>query len=180
VAASGAGRVETTEGLRHWVFSAAPVVSETESEEDWRAHLEGIEASLTPVGHLELSLARRIADLLWRMRRITAFETESMVATLRGAEKQWMSDERFREGMARIPFYGEGFREPVDKEAWLHKWRAQRLIPEEAVMERVLRYEAHLHRQLLQTMHELEALQARRLGDAAPLARLDVAGPPGG
>ncbi len=43
-----------------------------------------------------------------------------------------------------------------------------------------MRYEAHLHRQLLQTMHELEALQARRQGHATPLARLDVAGGPGG
>ena len=38
------------------------------------------------------------------------------------------------------------------------------------------RYEAHLCRQLYKAMHELEALQAKRTGGAAPLARLDVQG----
>lgn len=43
-----------------------------------------------------------------------------------------------------------------------------------------MRFEAHLHRQLLQTLHELEARQARRQGEQAPLARLDVQGVPEG
>ena len=43
-------------------------------------------------------------------------------------------------------------------------------------LEKVMRYEGHLHRQLLQTLHELEAMQARRAGRPAPLARLDVQG----
>jgi hypothetical protein len=34
----------------------------------------------------------------------------------------------------------------------------------------------HLSRQLYKALHELEALQVRRLGGAAPLARLDVDG----
>ncbi len=38
------------------------------------------------------------------------------------------------------------------------------------------RYEAHLSRQLYKAMHELEALQLRRRGGVAPLARLDVDG----
>jgi hypothetical protein len=42
------------------------------------------------------------------------------------------------------------------------------------VLERIPRYEAHLHRQLMQTMHELEALQARRRGEVTPLGRVDV------
>jgi hypothetical protein len=37
-------------------------------------------------------------------------------------------------------------------------------------------YEAHLSRGLRKALHELEALQARRTGSAAPLARLDVDG----
>ena len=32
----------------------------------------------------------------------------------------------------------------------------------------------HLSRQLYKAIHELEALQVRRLGGSAPLARLDV------
>ncbi len=43
-------------------------------------------------------------------------------------------------------------------------------------LEKVMRYEGHLHRQLVQTLHELEPMQARRAGKPTPLARLDVQG----
>jgi hypothetical protein len=54
--------------------------------------------------------------------------------------------------------------------------RRERTLPNREDADKVMRYEAHLHRQLLQTLHELEAMQARRTGQAAPLARLDVQG----
>jgi hypothetical protein len=41
-----------------------------------------------------------------------------------------------------------------------------------------MRYETDLHRIWLQTLHELEALQARRRGQPAPLGRFDFSGPP--
>src|SRR5215203_5560659 len=52
----------------------------------------------------------------------------------------------------------------------------ERLLPDEKTLEKIARYEAHLSRQLYQAMHELEALQAKRDGEAAPLARLDRQG----
>jgi hypothetical protein len=52
----------------------------------------------------------------------------------------------------------------------------ERLLPDEKTLEKVARYEAHLSRGLFKALHELEALQARRTGGAAPLARLDVDG----
>jgi hypothetical protein len=51
-----------------------------------------------------------------------------------------------------------------------------RLLPDEKTLEKVGRYEAHLSRGLYKALHELEALQVRRSGGAAPLARLDVDG----
>jgi hypothetical protein len=39
----------------------------------------------------------------------------------------------------------------------------------ESAIEKVIRYEAHLSRGLYKAMHDLEALQARRLGGSAPL-----------
>jgi hypothetical protein len=44
--------------------------------------------------------------------------------------------------------------------------------------EKVAGYEAHLSRGLYKSLHELEALQARRLGGVSPLARLYVEGLP--
>jgi hypothetical protein len=58
----------------------------------------------------------------------------------------------------------------------LERMGRERLLPRVEVLEKVARYEAHLSRQLYKAMHELEALQTRRLGGSAPLARLDVDG----
>ena len=58
----------------------------------------------------------------------------------------------------------------------LERMSRERLLPSETTLEKITRYEAHLSRQLYQAMHELEALQTKRLGGAAPLARLDVQG----
>jgi len=60
----------------------------------------------------------------------------------------------------------------------LEKMSRERLLPDDKTLEKVARYEAHLCRQLYKAMHELEALQTRRSGGAAPLARLDVDGLP--
>jgi hypothetical protein len=58
----------------------------------------------------------------------------------------------------------------------LRNMARQRLLPDEKTLEKLARYEAHLSRGLYKALHELEALQARRTGGAAPLARLDVDG----
>jgi hypothetical protein len=53
--------------------------------------------------------------------------------------------------------------------------RLRRLLPEPVTLDKVLRYEAHVSRQLLQTLHTLERLQAARAGAAVPVpAALDV------
>src|SRR5215212_7199980 len=58
----------------------------------------------------------------------------------------------------------------------LQRMSRERLLPDEKTLAKVARYEAHLSRGLYKALHELEALQARRTGGAAPLARLDVDG----
>ncbi len=58
----------------------------------------------------------------------------------------------------------------------LERMSRERLLPRVEILEKVSRYEAHLSRGLYKAMHELEALQIRRLGGSAPLARLDVDG----
>jgi hypothetical protein len=58
----------------------------------------------------------------------------------------------------------------------LRNMARERLLPDEKILEKVARYEAHLSRGLYKALHELEALQVRRTGGAAPLARLDVDG----
>ena len=58
----------------------------------------------------------------------------------------------------------------------LAKMSRERMLPDVRTLEKVSRYEAHLSRQHYKALHELEALQAKRAGDTAPLVRLDVQG----
>ncbi|MBI3974493.1 MAG: hypothetical protein HY332_24710 [Chloroflexi bacterium] len=64
-------------------------------------------------------------------------------------------------------------REEVEAE----RLRRERLLPAAPVLDRVTRYEAHLSCQLYAALHELEALQSRRQGHPAPLARLEINSP---
>jgi hypothetical protein len=61
-------------------------------------------------------------------------------------------------------------------EEQLQNMRRERLLPEDNTLQKISRYEAHLSRLMFKALHELEALQVRRSGGAAPLARLDVDG----
>jgi hypothetical protein len=58
----------------------------------------------------------------------------------------------------------------------LERMSRERVLPRVEILEKVTRYEAHLSRQLYAALHELEALQTKRAGGNAPLARLDVQG----
>jgi hypothetical protein len=62
----------------------------------------------------------------------------------------------------------------AERERAIDQKRRLRMLPDEGRMQSVARYEAHLSRQLYAALHELEAMQARRRGQAAPLARLEV------
>ena len=72
----------------------------------------------------------------------------------------------------------EAAQEKGEWAAQVERAQRERLLLSEPAMERVARYEAHLSRELYKAMHELEALQERRQGRPAPLARLDVTGVP--
>jgi hypothetical protein len=51
----------------------------------------------------------------------------------------------------------------------------ERILPDANTLQKITRYEAHLSRQLLQALHELQRLQAARGGQTLPLpAALDV------
>lgn len=53
--------------------------------------------------------------------------------------------------------------------------RRERLLPDEATLAKVARYEAHLHRMYTRDLHELQRLQAARMTGATPIpAALDV------
>ena len=56
----------------------------------------------------------------------------------------------------------------------------QGLIPDEGTLNKLMRYESHLHRQLVQTMHVLEDIQNKRQAKVSIPARLEIVGVPEG
>ena len=80
---------------RHGIRSPAPVVPGVEKREDWEEHRGGVLESLSPVGHLEFVLAERVALLLWRLHRVTRYETESIALFQEKAEDDLADRRRF-------------------------------------------------------------------------------------
>jgi hypothetical protein len=95
IAESEAGGPKTAQGkavvrwnaTRHGISSPKPVVPGLEKQEDWESHLEGIMENLSPIGHLEITLAERIALLCWRLHRVTRFETGSIAVSQEQVEE---------------------------------------------------------------------------------------------
>ena len=63
--------VARCDATRYGISSPSPVVAGMEEPEDWESHLGGILQNLAPVGHLEVTLAERVALLSWRLHRST-------------------------------------------------------------------------------------------------------------
>ncbi len=146
--------------LRHGL-SAQEIVLPDEVQEDWAAFASATADALEPLGTLEEAFAHRIAEILWRLRRVARAEHDAVYDRLERPTEY--------EAVRRKP-------------SMLDPWRAAAEPPENlpltlpapTALRPIMRYEAHLNRQLTQTLHELQALQDRRSGRHAPLARLDV------
>ncbi len=166
--------VASRNAIVHAIRSKKPVIHGMEEESDWRAHRHGIMASLDPQGQLENALADRVALLLWRLDRVTRYEvavTDRHVAAAR-------SDLAIADAYAQGTIAEGKFPEVTPERVALTQ--ISRIIPPENDLNIIMRYESHLHRQCIQTLHELEAFQARRHGEQTRLVRLDISSPPSG
>jgi hypothetical protein len=83
--------------LRHGLRSAAPVLP-GEDPGAWEEFRAGIARSLAPEGPLEGELANRVALGLWRLRRVTAYETGVVAVQMEEA-----ADEASRPPAAHVP-----------------------------------------------------------------------------
>jgi hypothetical protein len=80
---------------RHGISSPAPVVPDLEKREDWESHRNGIFENLSPVGHLEVTLAERVALLSWRLHRVTRYETGAIAISQETIEDDIHDRDRF-------------------------------------------------------------------------------------
>jgi hypothetical protein len=96
---------------RHGIGSPKPVVPGLENTEDWESHLEGIMENLSPVGHLEVTLAERVALASWRLHRVTRYETGAIVISQETIEDDIHERDRF---LSVLRHKGSESTHPVD------------------------------------------------------------------
>jgi hypothetical protein len=89
---------------RHGISSPAPVVPGLEEREDWENHLNGIMEGLSPVGHLEVTLAERVALLSWRLHRVTRYETGAIATSQETIEDDIHDRDRFLSALRQKGF----------------------------------------------------------------------------
>jgi hypothetical protein len=138
------------------------VLPSVEDPAAWRAHLDGFLESLTPVGRLELFLAGRIALSAWRLNRAAFFE----LSVLQPAEEFLLSLDDYLEQAVT-----DG---DEDAETLPGGHFPTGMMLGGATLDGLQRYEAHIHRLFQKDLHELEALQSRRLEKPATIARVDI------
>jgi hypothetical protein len=183
--------------VRHGLRAGA-IVLPSEDPDDWEAFHEDVLARFDAEGPVESALAARVAELLWRLRRAARTEEQSVsvtqlrrdtlvydreqvqaIAAQRTAKGEPPEDGddtpevHPRERIAkRLGFYAGALIAGEASSRYLETLPA--LLPDDAALEKIMKYEAHLSRLLKHALHELEALQDRRRGNATPLARIDV------
>ncbi len=153
---------------KHGIKSDAPVVVGLEDPREWERHRVGTIESLNAEGHIEIVIAERIANLFWRLKRLERYETEMIISGLKKVPEHM----EFIAAMSK-KLVGESREQSITPDA-IQRQVIFRLIPDDDVVLTITRYETSLHRQVIQNLHELEAMQARRKGGTAPLARLDI------
>jgi hypothetical protein len=178
--------------VRHGLRARTIVIPGLEDPADWVRFRDGVVASLTPEGELETELAVCVAECAWRRRRVARHESQlvDVERQRENASNDWQErkkellepagedsatpsrpkDEVLRQ-VAR-DFYGDlRVSRAIDA-----TYRPEHIFPPKDELDRLIRYEAHITRQQYHALHELQALQARRRGEPAPLARLSVLG----
>lgn len=178
--------------LRHGL-TAEPIVLPSENEDDWTAFHEEVEARFDAEGPVESALASRVAELLWRLRRVARAEAQS-VSVGQFHRKVLEYDRAQTEPVSPVSESDEDAdaRRAVSRQRITEQFGiyaaaaiASRttsryletlpvLLPDDRALDTIMRYEAHLSRLLKHALHELEALQDRRRGNATPLARVDI------
>ena len=89
---------------RHGISSPEPVVLGLEKREDWKEHCGGILENLSPVGHLEVTLAERVAVLSWRLHRVTRYETEAISLSQQKIEEDIHTRNRLLRSLGESPY----------------------------------------------------------------------------
>ncbi len=163
--------------VRHGIRSPNPVIPGMETKQAWRAHLNGVRESLEPQGHLESELAERLALCLWQLKRVTRHTVALTAGSVADVEIDYVHGVMITHGIQAVLDAANPDRDgdppnlPVPTEEELSQTREVRMIPGKDDLDRIMRYEGHLHRLIVHTLRDLEGLQAKRLNRPVHLYR---------
>jgi hypothetical protein len=155
-------RASRLNAVKHGLLSDGAFVPTLERREDWEEFREGLRASLQPMGALESLLAEQVIAAAWRLARVVRIDGDMM-----DVEQRWSN---LASGGPPLPSDGRPLDGAEDGAPRLSTGPVR--LPAVEKFSHVVRYEAHLHRQFMQCLHELQRVQDRRLGttEAAPAA----------
>ena len=137
------------DALKHGILATTLLVGEGEGEEnvaEWDEFLGDLGRDRAPVGTLEEVLVQEIAVCTWRLRRALRCEA--------GLIRRGYASESHKIGVVFNP----------RKEAI----RDQFILPLGEDLDRILRYETTVHRQLVYAINQLERMQRSRAGENVP------------
>ena len=158
--AQGKGNVRHN-AVKHGLYSPDIIINSPhlkENAEEYDLLLASLMAELKPVGLLQESLVRKIADCLWRMRRVIRAETAEISRGLEYVDRDLNRASTFRDLM------GIDSAEPYDNSAEAETARRRNMIgvsalPGGTAAINILRYEMRLDRQLTRTLRLFLYLQ---------------------
>jgi len=169
--------------LKHGLFAREAVIR-GEDQDEFEMQRERLLAQLNPVGPLEEILAARIVDLSWRLKRAVQDQSEAFAALYEKyvAPQAAGPEAGSASGTGILPVnpnHGQACPEPYERDAHATAATLGRMILEDfsqnAVLERLLRYERRIESSLYRTLNQLrrvhDQLQKADLEDANTLER---------
>ena len=156
-------RASRLNAIKHGLLADTVFVPSLDDRDEWERFRTDLLESLQPDNALEDLLAERVVGTAWRLARVARYERDAIDDAVE-AQRLAMEPEAKRQAAKR------SYRTMEEIEGTMGRHKPQ--LPKLFMLEQIARYEGHLHRQFMQCLHELQRVQARRLGttEAAPAA----------
>jgi hypothetical protein len=172
-----AKRRVSANAVKHGLRSTKIVIPGRERQADWEQFQRETIETLHATGPIELALAQRITELLWRLRRVPRAERDGVLhpdgaATTKDKD---LHDRFFsmlatvKEELGIVEWPGDGADEKPSPPPRPKRRGPHPILPPAPKLLSLSQYEARLSRQLFQSLRELIAIQDRS-GQAPPLA----------
>ena len=149
--------------IKHGLLADTVFVPSLDDRDEWERFRADLLESLQPDSALEDLLAERVVGTAWRLARVARYERDAM--------DHAVEDQRLAaDAEAKRQAPQRRYRTVEEIAGTMERHPPQ--LPKLFIVEQIARYEGHLHRQFMQCLHELQRVQARRLGttEAAPAA----------